>query len=253
MQVTKQQIVDADTPDKWWELRDLFLKNTSPNINENFLLIRSLSINEYDKYLINSSLSGAIVTGDDKVWRYTSNNTTKGMSYYWSSQGRNRYNNLTVGSKLDNGYVVKYSNSTKIYAQGRTAYKFGSSYAIIDYSDNTWSENLNFFASIVQNSTENQSVMISSEKYDFELIANYSAYDYSELRGQYFSTTNRHTSTVNKTSTAPTIFFNGNMYVRFSNNYYGANFYIQFNLCHVPCFSPVFQYIDNNKSENVYY
>lgn len=190
------------------------------NHNKNYIGIRCLSKEEYDKYLINGTGDGSITSSNENVYHFINsiNKFTQEASYA---------SGYTVANYLDNQY---YSNSPGAF--------------IMRYSTSSI-----IFYTLIQDNTTNTSFNKSKENITFYWVAKY---------GDSYNTWWSNAITYNSNSISNIFSCNKNV----TQNSVSINLG-KFNACRSGvlyltviqniCFRPVFQYIDNNKSKNIYY
>jgi len=215
------------------------LQEVNENINlSNKFSIRVLSEEELFKYIKNETLDGSINANDDNVWH---NVIIQEKFYIGQSYGQNiptNQINRLFSSVVENKYlslvhIIPVSSSTP---SGRYYLYYYTTYVPT-------------YCNICQNNTNNS----------FDLKFNYptlkfwigflSTYDFSSNWGKTFYS---YMNLANANYTAK------------SNTYYNSNVYetvgthnsnthrVQVYFSYYSCFRPVFQYMDNNKSINIF-
>ena len=201
------QIVNTNSPNELWELKNLIINNSinENDSNKNSINIRSLSINEYNKYIINDTLKGSITNNNINVWRH---------------QNFHRSYRTT-----DCNYACAYT----IVSIAR-----GSTNNVTNLLSETLQNNSN------QNNVSLADIKLELHNYDYyrsSVGTTYSGYghDYYNLL-QHNISKSQSTLTFRMSATAKanyttTVILNGTVYM---------------------CFRPIFQYIDNKKSNNIF-
>lgn len=193
--------------------------------------VRILSLNEYNKYIINGTCDGSITKNNKSTW-----NTTQysGFGYYmiYYSYTPNLYKGLSVLEVSSNTYkVLQNSNYIK---DGRGANTFYG----------TQNTNVNF--ELVQNNNFNKNYIKSSYTHIFEALG----FIYDGTRGVYqYGRLDLNECTLTKNATLYTSSVNG-------KGYYSSGYGTYNTTINVTCtcnFRPAFQIKDTNKSNNIFY
>lgn len=199
------------------QLKNLFNQNQENNIL-NEASIRTLSSNEYEKYIKNSSLNGSITIYNNNTWHYkpsTSYYVILGCQDSFQSDAINRLKNY-------NGQLGSYQNNNYIYIT--CPEQLNKTYYLSTYRE------------IFSNNTNN--IFYTSENNFIDIqILYYNPFE-SGLRNLGTSISN----TCEK-NTFP--------YKQFSARGSGE-YRVKCNIYRYTAFRPLFQYKDNSKSSNIY-
>ena len=202
-------------------LNDLFYEDHN-NSSYTSYSIRILSNNEYNKCLMNSSLNGSITIKNENVWHFCDN--TNSQSFCFTP------------------------NSSRSVAERNVAYCLIDPVNFTYWCTKNGAKNFGNFAiiyEIINNNTNRQFSLrkIKTTSYDIavgEGDANTRFLDYIKIVFDPSSNQDKSfSSSINnilQTSKSPS---------------QGQNSYIMWSM--YSCFRPVFQYVDNNKSTNIYY
>jgi hypothetical protein len=233
-------ILTASTLNELEAVRDLFLDSISnnnsdtENLNNSLVLIRCLSKEEYDKYLINGTCAGAITKNEINVWHYSE--PIKQTGWYVRhadymlegplSKGRSLYCGMTGTTHVcrANGYLVENH--------------------FVGYQTvSNVSKTSTIYYNILANNCNNQYTTIGIDDYVFEAMGGYIQYpDRIGAAGSYnvskIMLINKEVEKVrgaavgiSRTLTESKVTYNVNL----------------------DCsYRPVFTYKDNNKSTNIY-
>ena len=224
--------LNANTLEDFLNLRNNILNENNDNISfdEGLICVRMLSSNEYDNYIMINDLNGAITSGNVNVW----NHLTQGVSYY----GITSYDGSCPSYTSWRTDLLKNQNKipiTQNYVEGwwsgyggiRTRDSFATAYC---------------YSELVSNNTSN------IIRYKFRTLTfdcqgfNATSY-YENYYGSVTITEKQFTKSIASETyviqTPP----------RRSGD---VKVYVQVTIINGVSFRPVFQYIDNKKSKNVY-
>ena len=193
------------------------------NHNKNYIKIRILSSNEFDKYICNDTLDGSISIKDSKVW----NINYHGKSYL--------ANIARTNFAPDESYL--YNDNQQFFYVKSINYSYYQSWAAtVIFSDNIYYEYAN-------NNTANKCTC----------KRNYS--EWCMVWIGYYPDRTRRIDTRRLVMESNILVDKNNSSIVTSQeqfrNFHGT---IEgYNLYRHHCFRPAFRFIDNNKSKNIYY
>jgi len=214
------------------EIKSLLSQNNANSnniVDENLISIRVLSKNEYNKFIVNSTLDGAIVQFDVDSWHYSKCCSALETIFVMTDW----YNN---SSSLVNPYIpadLLKLNRISIYGQGEfrnyKTYNFGN---------------------------KNGEIVNDNKSSVCNILPNYSAYvvlygqsQYTGITCKYFLVDDNNLL-IDKNITNKNFTLSSNIIYYHRNNEASVQLDI---LCDLfVCFRPVFQYKDNVKSENIF-
>jgi len=216
------------------ELLSLFNENIEDSPTRNLFSCRILSIDEYDKYILNSTLNGSINKYDSNVWNDFLKTNVNGFVCCHRPIGESI---STWNSGIKQNKFVCYSNTN---IKKLPEYTNFNNYEVRGCSPNV-KDNVYVYTNLSQDDSNNkckyatqrktyesfQSDWVDFEKWSYMIIEISS----KELIDK--QQTKKTTVVVN----APIVCSNGATHTLTCNNYL--------------CFRPVFNYVDNNKSENI--
>ena len=192
------------------------------------VLCRVLSLNEYNKYIVNSTLDGAITANNSNVWRnfiQKYRGIRAGSGSFSSGQ--------SVWCRGTGSYVtLKFSNSNLYNADGSVS-TYNESICVCILSDNANSQN-KFYSSYSG------------------YIEGWGNYGHPSHIGEFRNYELKNVSAVincNKTNTTFTL---ATVYGQTSWTPWDGAATYTYNLIGNISFRPVFQYVDNSKSDNIY-
>ena len=226
-------IKSSNTNDEIDQLIYLLTKNENESVNSNISFeIRILSSNEYNKYIINGTCNGSIINCDENVWH--SINYDRSLFVYYNSTDWTPYKGLEVnllwyGDRTPYGTAILQCNNVTIVKVGDS-----ESYGTIFY----------YYYSIVQDNSGNL-CSISNKTVILECLGRNrnltrSINDYNVYYLGVFSEVSKSAVTY----TLPNLT---------GHHYHGHGLQ---NIWITPIiyngFRPVFQYVDNRKSKNIF-
>ena len=219
------------------ENRDLFIssfkKNESITTNTNNINIRILSENEYNKFLLNSNFGGSITAGANNVFNFYNNNITISCVAALGAHAANVSNNTYDTRQL---LITRNSINSNGTINWHAAQYGGS------YTDST-----SCYFEIIINNKNNTYQSINKTYPNYEcLYGNYSGSEYlldtQNKKAIPIKFSNSNFQNISKTSSVHT----------FAHTASYNSHKMTLNINVIPCFRPIFQYIDNNKSSNIY-
>jgi len=225
------QLINANTLEEFQQSRDLIVNSQTSDeisLNYNSIFVRILSLSEYDKYIVNSTLNGSVTKKNINVWHYQG--LAGGLHYAYASQNHWNDCNASIASKLH--YPVSSvlrdttGNGIKMTIPSTTIYS-----EIL--SNNTSNTGIAYFP--IEQVTD----------FVFTYQGSYGYYDYSTYT--FFHTFSKLQNISKSIAT-------------FSNQYGPTNVYNnghnQWTITHTynihNSFRPAFLYVDNNKSTNIF-
>jgi len=247
------------------------LNNNSNVDNKNLnnkILIRILSKEEYEKYIFNSTLNGSILAGNNEVFHYQYTGKIKGVFYAFFQLSRKSNAKQQGGVCNNNNYIVKFPFDSKIALShvnqqvlvcnpeiGGTRYQvdYGRYGYISDY--NVISDII-IYTSLLQNNTLLQNSVGGDNTYDFEFVYGVGGADENtklNLSGFYYKLTDKEVIILtNKTNENSVLAKRYNFYIEpyYSYSHYPLNY--NYDIRYMPSFRPVFNFKDNNKSDNIF-
>lgn len=78
-----KQLINSKTPEEFWNNKNLLDITSNPELNKDNVLIRTLSSDEYSKYIKNGTADGSITSNNVNVWH----NTSEVRKGYYSIRG----------------------------------------------------------------------------------------------------------------------------------------------------------------------
>lgn len=216
---------NSKTPEELWSIKDSLMNSDTllKYHDKKYVILRCLSSNEHNKYIINGTADGSIIANNINVWHY--NNT--GTTYNFAAMVNAGYYTGILSSVSNPIFlpVVSGTNSTC-----NASYTLGCSELL--------SDNITNLASSY------------GQPYTVNVYTAYEVPRYGVQSGK--ATTNLSAlAKPNKTSTIYSIvankpIINGNAVHNTTATWVTVNLQIH------QCFRPIFQFIDNNKSINLY-
>ena len=211
------EILNVEFPPELLKIKNSIISSNNENqgdiSNKNSILVRTLSLNEYDKFIINNTCGGSITKNDIDVWHYIKNPV--GNSYA-----------ATCSSGSPQGLDVSYLTHSVTYLGQIGAQTKNYNYTIIYEICSTNSSN--------QHTAKNQQQCICDA-----IVGNHNGIKYVYVQ-------DRQTFQVNYQT-------NKNIeYQQLIKNVTYGSATIRFTFNVSMMFRPVFQYIDNKKSTNIY-
>jgi len=222
-------------------------ENDANDINESLILTRMLSYDEYNKYIKNDSLNGSITENNNNVWHHFINNKEFNIYFAWLNDGGGFNENTWKTTILNNLKTYKKIDFTK-YLQDKCYLK--------DYQYN-YDKNTIDITSLYVEQTNND----STNTYKFNGPMQYILCTNLYWRGYYngfisqisgngcsalVSYIDVSSYTINKSNTSETKHIYSTMY----SEYWSRQ--IDFRFQFLSSFRPVFNYVDNRKSNNIY-
>ena len=219
-----KQLINSKTPEEFWNNKSLLNINNNIELDKDDILIRSLSVNEYDKYIIKGTADGSISKYNVNTWHY---NTTNPICYYFilgSINAQSCYNSIKSSCNL----TKNYNEITVMGINQMPGYDsvFGRSYT------------LNSPTSINTELTQNNNSTFTETNKSNLIELSVQCYNYSS--------TGKHLLVNKVDKNKPTY-----TYSNFVNHYGEARLTVNYNF--ISCYRPVFNFIDNSKSTNIHY
>lgn len=214
------------------KINKLLVDDNEDSLNSNFSFVRSLSLNEYDKYIFNNTFDGTITKNDDNVFHHFTNQSSYDTFFTYTDN---------VPFTPYAGKPITLFPSTRIYLKNDgTKCRYAKIYNENSYTlfnnytltiDNT-SSNISIIGS---NNTPRTYEIFSSDDNQAAVVYNYSS---QYVEGFKLSLTKSNTKS-NITMTA----------IAWNRAAVGT-YTLTINQC--GCFRPVIQYIDNHKANNIF-
>jgi len=236
------QLIEYIKPNE--ELTNVLRINEENDIsNDSLAIIRILSNNEYEKYIINSNFDDSVTKRSENIFHFCQGKDSCLMQLqhlYINAAGveSELVDYVFAALKTKNIDLDKYKN--KLY-----------------FKTNTWNNkrsnfNMNTFFELTESTTTNTCTTFCSLDLRM-IIAHYNGRNTSEMTNwgkkysnHYFIQYMNSIKTFSKNDTITS--YNGKVY-----NYNSAyQYYVDFTFNNTICFRPAFQYIDNNKSTNIF-
>lgn len=231
---------DPDTKKQLNNILDQINVYSYLNHNKNYSGIRCLSKEEYDRYLINGTCDGSIIANNINVWHYDNNRSAKSHLLYSFGEDRN--------------YNWSYQKMAQVSSEVSQLYCYNDVNNIIAVFEN--SRHNNPFPSRTYTYNYNVDILINNASNKF-YMKNAITLDCIAL---YF---NQQTNKVQLSGGRKTIYIPFDLNKNFTKNNYSVTstfsdggwnkLTVTLNANLNTCFRPVFFYIDNNKSKNIYY
>ena len=185
------------------------------NHNKNYIGIRTLSVNEYTKYIEQGTCDGSIIKDDINVWHYTKNPI--GNSYA-----------ATFSNGSPEGFNISYLTHPVVYL-GQMGSQTKNYNYIITYE-------------ICSTNSSNQHIVKNQQQCICDAIV-----------GNYDSTYRRYNYVQDRQTLPVNYSINKSGIQQLIKNITYGNATVRFTFNISIMFRPVFFYIDNNKSKNIYY
>jgi len=205
-------------------LNNIIKKDENDNSNENLMIIRILSYDEHKKYITSSTLSGSISKNDINVWNNSDMVRYRTFSYEESYNGWNYSEYLRCfrnNTKIRINEILKENDNYDCFfptgGRVKNSPSYFTQYNSLIQNNNNNNGNVYLIPSVIQFWTSQGGYNNSYYRNDISYI---------------YLTKNQLKYTISFLKT------NGNWW------------FMEFNF--VPAFRPVFNYIDNNKSNNIY-
>jgi len=212
-------LMNAKSAEEMWQLRESFLENNNENIlDKNLISIRILSNNEYNDFIVSGTCNGSITTNNNNVW----------------------HNSINQNYKLSNDPNSANSSDSPGYTSNGITYV--GQYGMNDGSYRLYRTSVNGIFELLQNNTNNLFTVLANTSLS---VTWFSKTGYSWVYGSFTDSLENKYS-INKTSNSVKIKTMNLGYTSGRGSSIEAICYV------VSSFRPAFQYVDNNKSINLF-
>ena len=222
-----KQLINSKTPEELWNNKSLLSIDSNIELDKDDILIRTLSLNEYNKYVVNSTCDGSIVKYSNQVWQYK----TKVFTCFGTYTNFSNPASFWDTSKVDGSYP-----------------RPGQDGFIGQYSGNNFTMNVPVYGIMLTNNTAGQATYYCyPQKYLLATVNR--AYDYVWSSKYISPSVTTYSANKNYTNNVSV----GSPSISNAMAGWGGGITVTVNLQAYSSFVPVFNYVDNNKSDNIYY
>ena len=222
-----KQLINSKTPEEFWNNKSLLNIDSNIELDKDDVLVRTLSLNEYNKYIVNGTCDGSIVKYSSQVWQYK----TKLLTCYGSWNSHSNPASFWDINKVDGSYP-----------------RPGQDGFIEQHGSESFTMNAPVYGIMLTNNTAGQATYYCYPQKYLLVSTNY-AYNYVWYSKYISPSVTTYSANKNYTNNVSV----GTPSINNAMPGWGGDITVTVNLQAYSSFVPVFNFVDNNKSDNVYY